>query len=110
MIANVGENQRQGNGIGQNSETALEVAARYALSELACVYVHGTGGGAGGRLFLNTLCLPSPNSFPIHDAISRLSAIPRNQSLKDEAFVPSFLKSRDGKNDASRGVSLRHAC
>jgi septum formation topological specificity factor MinE len=77
VIANMRENQRQGHGIGQNRKTALEVAARYALSELACVHVHGTGGGAGGRLLLDTLCLPLPNSFPVHESNSRREAIPQ---------------------------------
>jgi hypothetical protein len=75
VIANMSENEGQGNSIRQNCEAALEVTARYALDELARIHVCWTGGGAGGRLLLNALRLPPPNLFPIHDSISRHEAI-----------------------------------
>ena len=68
------EDQRKRNCIRENCEAAFEIALRHALNQLARIYMYGAGSGAGGRLLLNALRLPSPNLFPIHDAISRRSS------------------------------------
>jgi hypothetical protein len=99
MVADVGEYERNGNSICENCKPTLEVSVGHALNKFARIHMDGTGGGACRRLFLNALCFPAPNLFPIHIAISRRTITLRKLWLRFYRNAGTKPKLRPGRNN-----------
>jgi len=66
MIADAADDPWKGNEPVENDKGSREILLAKALDHATRVDMNRAGGGAGGRLFLNTLILTLAHSLAVH--------------------------------------------